>query len=132
MTSKVSDARTRLYDALTAALVDMPWRAHLYPPVQLSAPCVYIGPVEQRTEPPLILLRFPVVAVFDGADRRQVEQADDTSALISDAVFAARGVPLESRAIRLDVGGPTLRAVEYQAELAVQSMTLCPPLLQEA
>lgn len=130
MSSRITEARDRLHAALTAGSV-MPWRVHRLPPSQVVAPCIYIGSVEQRTDPPLLVLRFPVVGVFDGADHRQVEQADDVSALISDAVFTARGIPVESRAIRLDVGGPTLRAVEYVAELTVQAMTLCPPLLQE-
>ena len=78
----------------------------------------------------VIRISFPVVAVYDGADHRQVEALDDLGAVMSDAIFRAGGRPIAVAARRLDVGGPTLRSVEYQADFTAQGITLCLPLLE--
>ena len=81
---------------------------------------------------PSITISFPVVAIYDGADHRQAEALDDLGAALSDAIWRAKGRPVRSFSSSIDVGGPSLRAVEYQADFTVQGVTLCIPLLQEA
>lgn len=131
MTSKIGEARTALYEALQAALA-APWRAHRTPPANPAAPCVWIGPYSQNLSGPVLTISFPVVAVYNGADRAQVEQLDDLGATVSDAIWRAKGRPIRSFASTIDVAGPTLRAIEYQADFNVQGVTLCLPALQEA
>jgi hypothetical protein len=129
--SKISEARTTLYTALQG-VAESPWRVHRVPPANPAPPCVWIGPYEQNLLGPSINISFPVVAVYDGADRRQVEALDDLGASVSDAIWKAKGRPTRSFASTIDVGGRSLRAVEYTAEFSVQGVTLCIPLLQEA
>lgn len=128
--SKISQQRTKLHGALQAALAEMPWRVHRTPPVNPAAPCVWIGPSVQQLDNVVIRISFPVVAVYDGADTRQVDGLDDLGAVISDSIFRAGGRPSRSLPGRLDVGGPTLRAVEYQADFTANGTTLCLPLLE--
>jgi hypothetical protein len=130
--SKISQARTTLYEALTAAIAAT-WRVHRTPPVNPSAPCVWVGPYVQNLNGPAIQISFPVVAIYDGADHRQVEALDDLGAALSDAIWRAHGRPVRSFSTSVDVGGPSLRSVEYQADFTVQGTTLClPALYQEA
>jgi hypothetical protein len=129
--SKISEARTGLYTALTGAIAAV-WRVHRTPPVNPAAPCVWIGPYQQQLNGPAITISFPVVAIYDGADHRQVEALDDLGAALSDAIWKAKGRPVRSFSSSIDVGGPSLRAVEYQADFTVQGVTLCTPLLEAA
>ena len=129
--SKISEARTGLYEALTAAIAAV-WRVHRTPPVNPAAPCVWIGPYVQNLTGPTITISFPVVAIYDGADHRQVDALDDLGATLSDAIWRAKGRPVRSLSTSIDVGGPSLRAIEYQADFTVQGVTLCTPLLKEA
>ena len=132
MTSKISDARS----ALHAALQDVaaaPWRVHRVPPANpVATPCVWVGPYIQNLNGPSITISFPVIAVYDGADRAQVEGLDDLGAAISDAIWRAKGRPIRSFSTTIEVGGPSLRAIEYQADFTVQGVTLCMPQLAEA
>jgi hypothetical protein len=129
--SKISDARTALYEALQGVTVS-PWRVHRVPPANPAPPCIWIGPYEQSLDGPAIRISFPVVAVYDGADRRQVEALDDLGASISDAIWKAKGRPIRSFSSTIDVAGRSLRAVEYQSDFTVQGVTLCTPLLEAA
>jgi hypothetical protein len=129
--SKISEHRTGLYVALQG-VATAPWRVHRTPPASPAPPCVWIGPYEQSLIGPSITISFPVVAVYDGADRRQVEALDDLGAAVSDAIWKAKGRPVRSFSSTIDVAGRSLRAVEYQAEFSVQGVTLCLPVLQEA
>lgn len=131
MTSRISEARTALHTALQAAMAS-PWRVHRTPPVNPAAPCVWIGPYVQDMNGASITISFPVIAVYDGADRAQVEGLDDIGASVSDAIWRAKGRPVRSFASTISTGGPSLRAVEYQADFTVQGVTLCLPVLQEA
>jgi hypothetical protein len=131
MTSRISEARTALYTALQAAMT-APWRVHRTPPVNPAAPCVWVGPYLQNLSGPAIVITFPVTAVYDGADRAQVEGLDDIGAAISDAIWQAKGRPVRSFSSTIQVTGPSLRAIEYQADFTVQGVTLCLPVLQEA
>ena len=131
MPSKIAEARTSLYDALQGAAL-APWRVHRVPPSNPPAPCVWVGPYVQNLNGPAIIISFPVVAVYDGVDRRQVEALDDLGAAISDAIWRAKGRPVRSFASTIQLGGPSLRAIEYQADFTVQGVTLCMPALQEA
>jgi hypothetical protein len=128
--SKISQQRTTLHAALQAALAEMPWRVHRTPPVNPAAPCVWIGPYVQMLDNVVIRISFPVVALYDGADHRQVDRLDDLGAVISDSIFRAGGRPSRSLPGRLDVGGPTLRSLDYQADFTAQGTTLCLPLLE--
>ena len=129
--SKISEARTALHTALTGALATV-WRVHRTPPVNPAAPCVWIGPYVQNLNGPSITISFPVVAIYDGADHRQVDGLDDLGAAMSDAIWRAKGRPIRSFSSSIDVGGPSLRAIEYQADFTVQGVTLCMPQLAEA
>jgi hypothetical protein len=129
--SKISEARTVLYEALQGVAAS-PWRVHRVPPASPAPPCVWIGPYEQSLDGPVIRVSFPVVAVYDGADRRQVEALDDLGAAVSDAIWKAKGRPIRSFSSTIDVAGKSLRAVEYQADFTVQGVTLCIPQLKEA
>lgn len=130
MTSRIGQARAGLHAAIAAALDPTPWRAHLFPPSNIAAPCVFIGAYEADTVEPRMMIRFPVVVVVDGDDWRQVEQLDDIGALVSDAILRAGGIPRRTTPFRLDVGGPTLRASETAAELTLSTLTLCMPILE--
>jgi len=132
MTSRIGQARAQLHEALTAEMTAMPWRVHLHPPANVTAPCVYIGPYESDSVEPRMVIRFPVVIVVDGVDRRQVEQLDDIGAAVSDAILRAGGIPRSTVTTRPDGVSPTLRASETTAELTLATMTLCLPALQEA
>ena len=132
MTSRIGMARSQLHEALTAAMSDMPWRVHMYPPTPIAAPGVYIGAYESDAVEPRMVIRFPVVVVTDGADRKQVEQLDELGASVSDAIFRAGGIPRRTVATRIDAVTPTLRASETTAEFTLATMTLFLPVLQEA
>ncbi len=129
MSSKIADWRTGLYTALQAVVV-APWRIHRVPPANPTPPCVWIGTYAQSLDGPVIRVSFPVIAVYDGVDRRQVEALDDLGAAVSDAIWQAKGRPIRSFPTTADIGGQTLRAVEYQADFSAQGVTLCTPLLE--
>lgn len=129
--SKISRLRTGLHGALQAALAESPWRVHRTPPVNPVAPCIWIGPYVQTLDGVTIRISFPVVAIYDGADNRQVEGLDDLGALMSDAIFRAHGLPVRSLPGRIDLAGPSLRSLEYQADFTAQGTTLCLPLLED-
>ena len=128
--SKISQQRTKLHTALQGAMAEAPWRVHRTPPANPAPPCVWIDSYVQTLDNVVIRISFPVVAVYDGADHRQVEALDDLGAVISDAIFRAGGRPSRSLPGRLDVGGRSLRSVEYQADFTAQGTTLCLPLLE--
>ena len=132
MTSRIGMARAQLHEALGAAMPAAPWRVHLYPPSNVTAPCVYIGAYSSDAVEPRIIIGFPVVIVADGVDRKQVEQLDDIGAAVSDAILRAGGIPRRTTPTRLDVDTPTLRASETVAEFTLATLTLCLPVLQEA
>ena len=129
--SKLSATRTRLYTALQAAMEPTPWRVHRTPPVQLAAPLVYIGAVRMDEPAMTITVEFPVTLIVDGADGRQVEQQDDITAVVVDAIDQAGGRSTGTEPLRLDTGGPTLRATVTGARFTLTGATLCTPQLQE-
>lgn len=130
MSSEVSDARTRLYEALTANGALPGWRVWRTTPAQVAAPTVFIDSVELGLDSiegaTFIGAIFPVVIVADGAVRAQVEALDDTLAYVWDSCRAAGGEPTDSRPINLDVGGPTLRAHVLRVGMLITARTLCP------
>ena len=133
MSSAVSDARTKLYDALTGELVESPWRVHRTSPAQIAAPSVYVDAVElgrdTATGVGIIVATFPVVAVVDGTVRRQVEELDDLLARIWTAALRSGLEPSDSRAMALDVGGANLRAHVVRVDVYLAAVALCPPSL---
>jgi hypothetical protein len=131
----VADERTKLYDALVASS-PTPWRVHRTSPAQLVAPCVYLDAVELSIDTSIgagiVLCTFPVVLVWDGAVRPQVEGLDDLLGRVWTAAVRAGGDPQTSRPIALDVGGPSLRAHALRVEMFVQAITMCAPSLVTA
>lgn len=135
--TRVSAARSSLWDVLRNALDPTPWRAHKYPPAQVVAPCIFIGTTpdlaqDVRGTPgaTFTIATFPITAVFDGADERQVAGLDDMQCLVWDAVLAVGANPRSATPGRLNVGGPTLRSVVIDAEFVLLATTLCIPLLE--
>lgn len=132
--SSVADARTKLYDALVAELA--PGRVHRTAPSQLVAPCVFLDAVELGVDTSigagLVVCTFPVVCVWDGTVRPQVEALDDLLAAVWTAAVEAGGDPQTSRPLALDVGGPSLRAHVLRVEMLVTAITLCAPSLVTA
>ena len=130
MTTEVSSARTRLFDALTEHTGASPWRVHRVTPAQIAAPSIYIDSVELSldgvTGAVFVEAMFPIVVVADGAVRAQVEALDDVLAFVWDASRLAGAEPSDSRPIALDVGGPTLRAHVLRVSMALSARTLCP------
>jgi hypothetical protein len=129
VSSRVSDARTALYDALTAAMAPLPWRSHRVTPAQVVAPAVWLESVELVATTvetiSVTVATFPVVIVVDGLERRQIEELDDLIARMWDAVRTAGGEPSSSRPVSLDVGGPNLRAQVIRVEYELVAATLC-------
>ena len=131
----VSDARTRLYDALRAAPPLAAWRVHRTTPRQIAAPTIYLESAELGLDAVngvgFVAVEFPVVLVHDGAVRAQVEALDDMLAYVWTAALNV-GDPSSSRPVNLDVGGPTLRAHVMRVGVLVQAYTMCPPSLVSA
>ena len=136
MSTAVSDARTRLYDAVVAELAEFPWRVHRVTPAQIAAPTVYLDSVElfvdRSTGPGLIVATFPVVMIVDGTVRAQVEALDDLVARVWSALLGIGADPTDARPYALDVGGPSLRAQGVRADVMLQALTLCAPTLVSA
>ena len=139
--SAIADARTKLYDALVDAFPSTsarmaPWRVHRTSPSQLVAPAVFLDAVELGFDTGigagLVVCTFPVVCVWDGTVRPQVEALDDTLAAMWTAAVDAGGDPQSSRPLSLDVGGPSLRAHVLRVEMLVAAITLCAPSLVTA
>ena len=129
----VADARTTLYNALTAELVESPWRVHRTSPAQLVAPTVYVDAVElaetEENLAGLIVATFPIIAVHDGTIRAQVDGLDDLLARVWTAALGAHATPTTSRPIGLDVGGPNLRAHVVRVDVHLAAVTMCAPTL---
>jgi len=132
----VSEARTRLYDALRRDSSLAPWRVHRVTPRQIAAPTIYVDSVEFGLDDVngvgFVAVMFPVVLVHDGAVRAQVEALDDMLAHVWTAALSASCDPTDSRPVNLDVGGPTLRSHVVRVGTLVQAYTMCPPSLVSA
>jgi hypothetical protein len=133
MSSEVSAARTRLYDALTANGGLPAWRVWRTTPAQIAAPSIFIDSVELGLDElegaSFVAAVFPVVVVADGTVRTQIEALDDALAYVWDASRAAGGEPTDSQPVALDVGGPTLRAHVLRVGMILTARTLCPSTL---
>jgi hypothetical protein len=126
----VAEARTALHEALEG-VTPATWRVHRTAPAQITAPCVFIdAPSIGTAGAGLVVVRFPIVAIVDGAQHRQLEQLDELLVAMWD--MASRvGVPTSSSPAQLDVGGPTLRAQTLTVEITVAAVTFCAPQLSE-
>lgn len=135
MTTAVSDARTKLYDALRGSTALNAWRVHRVAPRQIAAPTIFLDSAELSLDAVngvgFVSVMFPVVLVHDGAVRAQVEALDDMLAYVWTAALTV-GDPTDSRPVNLDVGGPTLRSHMMRVGVLVQAYTMCPPSLVTA
>jgi hypothetical protein len=129
----VSAARTTLFESLKATFKATPWRVHRVTPSTIVSPTVYIDSVEMgwtfESNARFVRATFPIVAVADGTDQRQVEQLDDMLALVWDSAILAGGEPDSSVPQAIDVGGPNLRAQVLRASMTITASTLCPAAL---
>jgi len=132
----VSEARTKLYDALRADSSLAPWRVHRVTPRQIAAPTIYLDSAELGLDAVngvgFVSVMFPVVLVHDGSVRAQVEALDDMLAHVWTAALNAGADPVDSRPVNLDAGGPTLRSHMVRVGTLVQAYTMCPPSLISA
>lgn len=130
--SASTDLRGRLYDALTASPHLPAGRVQRYTPTGLAAPAIYVGDLTQfpRTDDGFreTTFQFEVVVVVDGADVAAREALDVYGDAVVDAAVAAGFTLAARRAVNVDVGGPTLRAVGVFVEAPIAAPTLCPPL----
>jgi hypothetical protein len=126
-----TELRAKLYASLALSPLLPDGRVHRHSPATLAAPTVYVGDVTQfpRTDDGFreTLFQFEVVAVVDGADVAQRDALDVYADAIVDAAVAAGFALAARRAMTLDVGGPTLRAVAVFVEHPYAAPTLCPP-----
>lgn len=128
MSGAVAEARRALHQALEA-VTPATWRIHRTAPAQISAPCVFIdSPSIGTAGAGLVVVRFPVVAIVDGAQHRQLEQLDELLVRMWDASSRV-GVPTSSSPASLDVGGPSLRAQTLTVEITLAAVTFCTPNL---
>lgn len=131
-TTAVSVARTALYDALRASTALASWRVHRTTPRQIAAPTIYIDSHEMDEDEvngaSFVVVRFPIVMVYDGAVRAQVEALDDIDAHVWTAALTV-GHVRDSRPVNLDVGGPTLRSQLCRVEVPLLAYTMCTPTL---
>ena len=126
----VAEARTSLHDALQGVTPET-WRVHRTAPAQITAPCVFVdSPTIGTATPGLINVTFPIVAVVDGAQHRQLEQLDELLVAMWDAASKI-GIPRSSTPAALDVGGPSLRAQTITVEIVMAAVTFCLPQLSE-
>jgi hypothetical protein len=125
--SAISDARTELHEVLKTITLAT-WRVHRTAPAQLTAPCVFIDDWSIVPSASLIAVVFPIVAVVDGAQHRQIEELDELGAAVWTAASKI-GTPRSSTPVSLDVGGPSLRAHQMSVEIVMTASTLCPPVL---
>jgi len=131
MTTEVSEARTRLYGALSAGSGQIPaWRVHRVTPAQIVAPSIFIDSVELGLESfegaSFVGAPVPITIVADVTVRSQIEMLDDVLADVWDASRTAGGEPTDSRPVALDVGGPNLRAHVVRVGMILTARTLCP------
>ena len=128
MPNAISDARTELFDAIKTG-VEAPWRIQRTSPEQIAAPMIYIDSPELRAAASgIVTINFPVVIIFDGSVRSQIDGLDQMLAVLwTTATYV--GTPTNSRPVNLDVGGPSLRAQVLDVEMFISAVTLCPPTL---
>lgn len=137
MTSRLSDARSGLYSALSTVFstpVDgytFDGRVDPYPASQPAAPCVWIEQpagaeniVGELGTALIDVATFPVAVVYDGSDRAQVSGLDELVARVWDAARTV-GHPQRFEPRPLDVGGPTLRATFVDVDMTIAALTLC-------
>lgn len=131
MSNAIADARTQLYVALMA-MTDMPWRISRTSPEQPTAPQVFIdSPSLLAGTSGVLTVNFPIVMVYDGAVRAQIDGLDDALARVWTAANTV-GTPTNSRPIDLDVGGPSLRGQVLDVQMFLTVVTLCSPSLMTA
>lgn len=147
--SALTDARTRLFDALAPVFVEpvggyqFTGRVYRTPPAKLAAPSVYLGMSDgvRQTGPqggPRYVATWPVWIVYDGANADQVDGLEEVIGRVHDAANAAGMVatghtnadpPLPAGATTLT---STLRGVVVTVDATVRAVTLCPVPVLEA
>jgi hypothetical protein len=134
MTSRLTDARQRLADAIAVRYqVD---RTHDVTPNQVVAPCVFLGGVSLDRASlgtpgtPVVIATFPVYVVADGRPDEQTRKIDELLAFVWDAAFDCGAMPIDAVPAAIDVGGPNLRGAICRVELTITAATLCPPSME--
>lgn len=113
-------------------------RVHAYPPPTVAAPCVWIEQsrgaettIGATTVTRVDAATFPVVIVYDGADRAQIQGSTQLLARVWDAARTV-GHPVAWAPEPVDVGGPTLRSTIVDVDMRLGASTLCgPPQLSQ-
>lgn len=136
--NRLESERTDLLARLQAVLGE-PWRVHKYAPSQPVAPCAWIGSPELvratvgTSDTPSTVATFPVTAVVNGDETKQMEMLDEMVSRIWDASWTRTARPVDSRPTVVDVGGAAasprggaqLRGQIVRIETQMLVATLC-------
>lgn len=137
--NRITGERDALGAELSRVIDGQPWRFHKYAPAQPVAPAIWIGSPEVSTRSIGItgslgtIITFPVTAVVNGDDSKQMQMLDELVSRIWDAAYANRSQPVDSRPTVIDVGGAAaaprggaqLRGQIVRIERIVITQTLC-------
>jgi hypothetical protein len=127
MTDRISDSRTRLFDALTPLLPA--GRVSKYVPKSVVSPCLWIERhswnTTRESNVQVVAVSWRIVVCVDGDDDQS--QLDVLSAQVYDVVVRARFRPLFADFQFVDTGGTTTTALVVTVDEAVAATTLCLP-----
>ena len=127
MNDRISESRTRLFDAIKVLLDE--GRVSKYIPQQVVSPCIWIErhswsqTREQNAN--MIALSWRIVVATDALD----DQAwlDVLSAKVHDAIVRAKFRPLFADHQSIDIGGSNTTALVVTVDEMVVATTLCLP-----
>jgi len=127
MLDRISDSRTRLFDALSTLLES--GRVDKYVPKQIVSPAVWIErhswSQSRENGAAMIAVAWRIVIATD-SDSDQ-EWLDTMSAKVHDAAVRARFRPLFAEHQTIDIGGMTTVALIVTVDDQIAAATLCPP-----
>jgi len=127
MADRISDSRTKLFDALTPLLP--PGRVSKYVPKSVVSPTIWVerhswaATREQGAQ--VVIVSWRIVAASDADDDQA--KLDELSAQIFDVVTRAHFRPLFADFTVVDVGGASTSALVVTVEQTVAATTLCLP-----
>lgn len=129
MSGAVAEFRDAVFQALSQAVGEFPWRVHRTADTQPVAPVIFIdSPTLSAGAAGIVNVALPVVIIVDGAVVSQVDALDEFLSRVWGPLARAGNVT-DSRPALLDVGGPSLRAQIVNVTTDLTAAGLCPPLL---
>jgi hypothetical protein len=127
MNDRITESRSRLYDALAPLLPD--GRVSKYVPKSIASPCMWIErhswSTTRESNVAVIALAWRIVVAVDGDDDQA--KLDALSSTVYDTVIRARFRPLYADFQSVDIGGTSTVALVVTVDETVAASTLCLP-----